>query len=238
MSLLLSSVRNTTEAAVALRAGTDWLDVKEPRNGALGAADPAVVRAVVRLTAGRVPVSATIGDTWETPWAIAPAVAEAAATGVDYVKVGVAAGIDDGGVAEALRQCAERVRGVIVVWMAERLPPDALLDAVANAGVAGMMLDTAVKDGPALTALMTPRELAAFVERVHGHGLLCGLAGRLEVSDIPALIDCGADYLGFRSALCAAGSREQHLDAAAFAHVRSALTRSPEQHKMTMSEVT
>lgn len=238
MSLLLSSVRNTSEAAVALRAGTDWLDVKEPRNGALGAADPEAVRGVVRLTAGRVPVSATIGDTWETPWAIAPAVAEAAATGVDYVKVGVAAGADDRGAAEALRHCAEHVRRVIVVWMAERPPSDGLLDGVAGVGVAGMMLDTAVKNGPPLTALLTTGQLAAFVERVHGHGLLCGLAGRLDVSDIPGLIDCGADYLGFRSALCAAGSREQHLDAAAFARVRRALARGSEQYEMAMSEVT
>ena len=54
-------------------------------------------------------------------------------------------------------------------------------------------------------------------------GLLAGLAGRLKVADIAGLVGCGADYLGFRSALCAAGERRAPLDERAFAAVRAAL---------------
>ena len=62
MTRLLVSVRDADEAALALTAGVDLIDVKEPRAGSLGAASPAVVRAVLDRVAGRVPVSAALGE--------------------------------------------------------------------------------------------------------------------------------------------------------------------------------
>ena len=38
MTELLISVRNPSEALTALEGGADWIDVKEPDNGALGKA--------------------------------------------------------------------------------------------------------------------------------------------------------------------------------------------------------
>jgi len=43
--------------------------------------------------------------------------------------------------------------------------------------------------------------------------LLCGLAGRLAAADVPVLKTLGADYLGFRSALCADAERVATLNA-------------------------
>lgn len=48
---LLASVRSVDEARVALAAGVDVIDLKEPSAGALGAVTPAVARAVARLVA-------------------------------------------------------------------------------------------------------------------------------------------------------------------------------------------
>ncbi len=42
MTRLLVSVRSAAEAEIALSAGADLIDVKEPSRGSLGAADPAV----------------------------------------------------------------------------------------------------------------------------------------------------------------------------------------------------
>src|SRR5947199_258894 len=50
------------EAAVALQAGVDLLDVKEPARGPLGKADERVIEEVVRCAVGRVPVSAALGE--------------------------------------------------------------------------------------------------------------------------------------------------------------------------------
>src|SRR5262249_35756093 len=59
---LLVSVRNAQEAREALRGGADWIDLKEPFYGPLGAVDAATAREVVALVDGRAPVSAAAGE--------------------------------------------------------------------------------------------------------------------------------------------------------------------------------
>ena len=62
MTLFLASVRDAEEAELALGAGADIVDLKDPGQGALGALAPDTIAACVRHVAGRAPVSATIGD--------------------------------------------------------------------------------------------------------------------------------------------------------------------------------
>ena len=54
---LLVSVRDRVEALDALAAGADWIDLKEPRRGALGPVDAIVMREVAAAIGARVPVS-------------------------------------------------------------------------------------------------------------------------------------------------------------------------------------
>src|SRR5262245_29278297 len=61
-TLFLASVRDAAEAELAIGAGADIVDLKDPEGGALGALPPATIEACVRAIGGRVPVSATIGD--------------------------------------------------------------------------------------------------------------------------------------------------------------------------------
>ena len=60
MTGVLASVRSVEEAALVLAAGADFIDLKEPSAGALGALAPETIRAVVAHVAGRRSVSATI----------------------------------------------------------------------------------------------------------------------------------------------------------------------------------
>ncbi len=98
---MLVSVRDVAEAREALRAGVDFIDLKEPSAGALGGLALPVIRAVVAALragdaeqdAGRAHapmISATIGD---LPPAALERILERAravgACGVDLVKVGV-----------------------------------------------------------------------------------------------------------------------------------------------------
>ncbi len=237
MNAMLASVRNVAEARIALAVGCDWLDIKEPDDGALGQAPLAVVRAIVRLAAGRVPVSATIGDCWDSPAIIAPAVAVMAATDVDYIKVGIRAREVDATTLAALRETSADGRAVIAVCMAEAPPTGADLAALAATGVRGVMLDTIDKTGPRLTVLLNIDALRSFVIDAHRLQLLAGLAGKLRVTDIATLVSCGADYLGFRSALCAAGERRADIDEQAFATVRAALHGLALSHSINTNEV-
>ena len=238
MNAMLASVRDCVEASIALAGGCDWLDIKEPAAGALGRVATKTVEAIVQLAARRVPVSATIGDSWDSPELIAPAVMAMAATGVDYVKVGVNAREVDALTLAALRAAIDGKRAVIAVCMAERPPARRDLAALAACGLRGVMLDTMDKQGPSLPGLMSLHELREFVDEAHRLGLLAGLAGRLQREDIASLRSCGADYLGFRSALCAAGERRAALDPEAFHDLRSALSAAPASTSNHTSEVT
>src|SRR5689334_15854455 len=59
---LLVSVRSAAEAQAALVGGANVIDVKEPNQGSLGAADDSTIAAVVHAVAGRAPVSAALGE--------------------------------------------------------------------------------------------------------------------------------------------------------------------------------
>ena len=58
---LLVSVRDADEAEEALAGGADWIDLKEPLDGPLGAVSTARAREVVQCVTGRAPTSAAAG---------------------------------------------------------------------------------------------------------------------------------------------------------------------------------
>src|SRR5579871_4323824 len=62
MVRLLISVRNIIEAENALAGGADLIDIKEPNNGSLGAADVSIGPKIAALVAGRRPLSAALGE--------------------------------------------------------------------------------------------------------------------------------------------------------------------------------
>ena len=221
MTLLLASVRSLDEALLALDGGADLIDLKEPARGALGALDHAAVRVSVQAIAARRPVSATIGDLPEMdPPAMIAAVERMAATGVDYIKIGFFAHRRARACAAALSAMARQARLVAVLFADEPCELN-LLDALAAAGFAGAMLDTARKTGGSLRDWRDALELRQFVDRTRALGLLSGLAGSLQEADIEPLLELSPDYLGFRGALCAGRDRSQRLDARALRRIRS-----------------
>jgi (5-formylfuran-3-yl)methyl phosphate synthase len=219
MTLFLASVRDEAEATIALLAGADIVDLKEPQRGALGALDRHATRGIVSLVGGRVPVSATIGDLPMHRETIGDAVLEKAACGVDYVKFGL---FSDGNARRcltALRPLALRVP-LIVVLFADRLPDFDAVAAAADMGAAGIMLDTADKGSGSLLAHLDPRQLTNFVTQAKLHGLMVGFAGSLRATDVAELLHLAPDLLGFRGALCC-GSRSASLDLSACAAIRA-----------------
>ncbi|MCA0175936.1 MAG: hypothetical protein LCH73_06565 [Proteobacteria bacterium] len=211
---VLVSVRNVAEAALAAEAGVDFIDLKEPANGALGALPLAEVRAgvaTVRRLAPAARVSATVGD-WpaEALEAVTAQARAVAACGVDDVKVGVPPGAD----ALLVRLGALRQQGLPIVPV---LLADGGVPRTLPSGFAAVMLDTQDKLGGSLRQRLPLAELAAFVRAVQAGGAWAGLAGALTLDDARALAPLAPDFLGFRSAVCAgprAGALcRQRLDA-------------------------
>lgn len=221
----LASVANQAEADLAARHGVDIIDLKNPGEGVLGAVGLDTARAIVtRQRAShpqaRLTFSATIGDLFLRPASIETAIARTAASGVDIVKIGWFSQVMSEAMLPVLRRSAERGIRVVVVLFAEYGLQTDYLTPFADAGVHGVMLDTADKTSGTLRHKLTDSELAAFIECARHRRLIAGLAGSLRRSDIGPLLDLAPDYLGFRGALCSASQRTAGLDGEAVESVR------------------
>ncbi|MEX0744361.1 MAG: (5-formylfuran-3-yl)methyl phosphate synthase [Phycisphaeraceae bacterium] len=227
MTLFLASVRNTDEADTALGAGADIIDLKDPGRGALGALDPDTIGTCVERVAGRVPVSATIGNLPMQAEIVRDAVCATASMGVDYVKLGLFPEGDARICLDLLGQVTQAIPLILVVF-ADALPN---FDAVAEAariGARGVMLDTMGKESGSLLDRLSPDALAGFIAAAKAKGLSVGLAGSLRAVQVPFLLPLQPDLIGFRGALCRGGARDAALDPEACAAIRELIPRCSE----------
>lgn len=220
MTGMLASVRSLTEARIAATAGVDIIDLKAPEHGSLGALPAAEVSRIVSALGRSAPVSATVGDLPMEPDPICRAVLEMAATGVDYVKIGMFRGGDWGSTLVALAHLASRDIRLVAVLFADNLPDFEWIARLKKTGFVGAMLDTQDKSAGALTGILDRSILERFVRETREQDLLCGLAGSLRAADIPELLPLQPDYLGFRGALCHAARRTEEIDPEALANIR------------------
>ncbi|MDD2767135.1 MAG: (5-formylfuran-3-yl)methyl phosphate synthase [Methylococcus sp.] len=225
MTGMLASVRNSAEARIALEAGVDIVDIKAPEYGSLGALPVEEVGRIVAAAGGTAPVSATIGDLPLDPDPVCRAVLAMAATGVDYVKIGMFRGGDWGSTLATLSHLAGRDIRLVAVLFADNLPDFEWIARLKKSGFAGAMLDTQDKTSGPLTEILDRPVLERFVGETREQGLMCGLAGSLRSADIPELLALQPDYLGFRGALCQASRRTAEIDPAALAEVRGLIPR-------------
>jgi uncharacterized protein (UPF0264 family) len=229
VTALLASVQSPHEAILALSGGADIIDCKDPANGALGALPAALIKEIAAAVGGRRPVSATAGNPPMEPRALVAAVNAIAATGVDFVKIGLVTS----------RRCAACVRAVgresaggrlVAVLFADCNPDFGILNELPQAGFAGVMLDTANKCTGGLRTWMSPRGLGRFVEQARRAHLMVGLAGSLRLEDVPELLHLAADFMGFRGALCEGGARSSTISATRLAALRRAFDSTRVQY--------
>lgn len=208
----LASVQSLSEAKQLNDYLPDLLDMKNPAEGALGALPVTSVKQIVNWLAGRCQSSATIGDLPMQAARIQTALLEMQQSGVDYLKVGL---FNEPALADCLRDLKTFLlqfnTPVIAVLFADQQYDKSVLTNVLDTGFSGIMLDTANKNGQHLLDHQSPEQLQFFVNSLKARQRLCGLAGALRAEDIAILKPLGADYLGFRSALCPQRERQQNL---------------------------
>ncbi len=230
---LLISVTSVEEAQAALQGGADIIDVKDPAEGALGAASVAVLREVCALLPPDRPSSAALGESTSSAGALALAAYGAAALGVAFVKVGLRTTNPEEAVAllRAVRTGAHLANPACVVVAVgyadaervEALPWSQLPEVARAARVGGCLIDTAVKDGRTLFDYCDEAALARWLETCRGAGLLCALAGSLGPSDLPVLRRLRPDVVGFRGAACRGDRVGGRVDADLVAALRAGL---------------
>lgn len=219
---LMISVISATEAEVAIDGGAEILDIKNPEEGSLGAQSPKVIREIKNLSAGKIEVSAAIGDMPNLPGTSALAALGAAVCGVDYIKVGLYGPRNESEALTLLREVRQSLLEYPVSVVAAgygdflragTMDPDCLPRIAASAGIQGILLDTAIKDGRPLFDFLDPQRLRTMAEYAHAAGMLFGLAGTLGEQDIPLARNLGADVVGLRTAVCRNNQRKGPLEA-------------------------
>ena len=202
----------------AIAGGADIIDVKNPKEGALGASFPWVISQIKKITPENIEVSCAIGDVPNLPCAVSLAALGAATTGVDYVKVGLfgvktkeAAVYLMQGVTKAVKACNSSVKVVATGYAdAERIGsvnPLYVPDIAHHAEADLAMIDTAVKDGKNLFTFLSAKQLRRFVCSAHAYGLKAALAGSLGKKDLSTVYALGADIMGLRGAACTSDDR-------------------------------
>ena len=218
MTQLLISVSSVDEARIALEHGADFIDLKDPNQGALGALPLTTIREVVNFvrlqSAGnRRPTSATIGDLPMEPKLILQKVAALAETKVDIIKIGFFEAPDYQPCLDALKQVAEAGKKLIAVLFAEFKYPAGLIPVIKAAGFYGVMLDTAHKNGATFLDYFSKAEMNKFAEQVLAQGLVFGLAGSLNIQHVEAVKSFNPAYIGFRGGVSIGNQRKSSLDA-------------------------
>jgi uncharacterized protein (UPF0264 family) len=232
---LLVSVRSVAEAAAALEGGADVIDVKEPRHGALGRAPAEVTADILRLIAGRCPVSAALGELAELR---EPGVVP----GLSFVKCGLAHLGRGTGWQRRLRDLRARVAqqpqppAVVTVayadWERARAPSwlDVAEYALRQPGSV-LLIDTFDKTlrlpsrtGPSprrrdraggragspatLLDWLSLEQVRQLCRRCHGAGVRVAVAGSLRLPHLLHLLDARPTWFAVRGAVCEANDRD------------------------------
>jgi len=217
MTKLLVSVRNAEEAEVALAGGADVIDVKEPRRGPLGPADPAVWREIQSVVGNAAITSAALGELLhEAVEALA-----VQATGFLFAKIGLA-GCNlhphwkpkwD----RAVDALPRNVLSVPVAYadhlFAQSPKPSELLQLAANSPSKLLLIDTFNKSNGRLTDHLNYQALTALLHEAEQLNVELALAGSLQLGDIEILLPLAPATIGVRGAACH-GGRDGAIDLA------------------------
>ena len=224
--LLLISPINHDEAVESIEGGADIVDVKNPKEGSLGANFPWVIKDIRELTPDDMLVSATLGDVPYKPGTVSLAAMGALVSGADYIKVGLygPSNYEEG--LEVMKNVVKTVKDtnpdatVVASGYADAhrvgaVSPWDIPKVARDSGADIAMLDTAVKDGHTLFDYLDIDDCKKFTEEAHSYGLKVALAGSVKKDQLKPLYDIG------RGAACVGGDRNTgHIDRTAVAELK------------------
>jgi uncharacterized protein (UPF0264 family) len=218
---VLISPESIEEAVSILDCKMDILDVKNTKEGSLGAQFPWNTRKVVEMAAPHgLTVSATLGDLPYKPGTAALAAYGCATTGAGYIKAGLHGAktyeeaVD---MMSAIRMAVRMVSQTATVVAAGYadwrrfggLSPDDLVRAAKDSQCDLVMVDTAIKDGKTLFDNMSIDEITDFVRKGQAAGMRVALAGSIKAHHTEVLFEIGPDVVGVRGAVCE-NSNDRH----------------------------
>jgi len=224
MTQLLISVKNVQEALLALHAGADVIDLKDPDIGALGALDVETTAQIVQTIDGRVIVSATVGEDHASINALCQRIQARADSGVDIIKIAVSdIGYEDDFFGELRKLTSDGIK-IVAVFFGDEKINFALLPSLRLAGFYGAMLDTKNKQ-KTLLACQLKENIHHFVAECSKNGLISGLAGSLKAQHIDCLMPFKPTFIGMRGGVCENNMRKSHLNSAKIQETKNMLLK-------------
>ncbi|PPD52893.1 MAG: hypothetical protein CTY10_08930 [Methylotenera sp.] len=224
MTQLLVSVKSVEEALIALEAGVDIIDLKDPENGALGALDLALSTQIVHQIQQHninmmndslpVNVSATVGEHHIDMESLINSILERALIKVDIIKVAISTferisnwrnDLD----IQKIRDVNPDIK-LVAVFFADQKIDLIQLELLKKLGFYGAILDTSAKHQN-LFEICTIPHLQMFTQYCQKNALKSGLAGSLKPQHIECLTTIGPSYIGFRGGVCEADARSNSL---------------------------
>lgn len=202
---LLVSIRSVREAMQLVGSGVDILDLKEPTRGPLGACDPQVWKECTELPAFPGAWSVALGE-FEGAVERAMEVPE----GIRYAKVGPS-GIDNlrhlrelwGRVGSALSPTTELVGvGYADYVKAGSVEPEQVLKLATQFGLSTLLVDTYDKAGLGTVDELGNERLEFLCAAAKRAGIALVVAGKLQLTSLPAMKRWGVSRVGVRGAVC------------------------------------
>ncbi|ATZ60952.2 MAG: (5-formylfuran-3-yl)methyl phosphate synthase [Methanosarcinales archaeon Met12] len=218
MKLLISPI-DIEEAKDAEAGGADIIDVKNPKEGSLGANFPWVISAVKKVVSK--PLSATIGDFGFKPGTASLSALGAAVAGADFIKIG----LFDISTKEQALTLLQNVKKAVKDYDSSKkvvaaayadferlntLSPFDLPDVGQKAGIDIVMIDTGIKDGRGIFDFLSKGQVAEFTSSAKEVGLGTALAGSLGWGDIKTIHRISPDIIGIRGLVCG-GDRNRRI---------------------------
>jgi len=213
---VLVSPKDVEEAKAVISGNADIVDVKNPKEGSLGANFPWVIKTIKQLVEEKgngMQMSAAIGDFDYKPGTASLAALGAAASGAEYIKIGLykiktrEEAIELlSGVVKAVKDF-DPTKKVVAAFYADHkrinsISPFEIAEIGKEVAIDVAMVDTGIKDGRTTLEFMSEEELKSFVAESRSLGIVTALAGALKFDDIPVIKEIGPDILGVRGMVC------------------------------------
>lgn len=227
---LLVSVRSAAETKAALAGGADWIDLKEPARGALGAVDRRCAAAVAEVARGTAPLSAAAGELLDWPGGISRELLSIG--GIELMKLGLAncCGLPWDSfwlTARAEIESAGKRLALVAYADADLAHAPTVQEVVRFAKevrAPWMLVDTFDKSAKRLVEVLGDDDLRRLAADARASGVQIAVAGRLDLAAIAALPLDAIDMVAVRGAACD-GSRLGPVSEARVAEVRLSMHR-------------
>ncbi len=221
---LLVSVKNATEAALARDGGVDWIDLKSPSAGPLGAPTRDQAAQVAEALQDFPDKSVALGEFADLEWQLARdltqgfPVAKVGMSGVATRSEAAAQHMDDRHWSVDFRRLSAFLlptRLIPVLYAdfpsCQAPPPRAMLELAQQTCSPFLLIDTFRKDGRTTLDWLPLEQLRSIVQDAAEADIRVVIAGSLRESDLDAVWSCRPWAIAVRGAVCA-GSRTDSLN--------------------------